>query len=310
MARTRPDAPGPGLTGPDRAVARLPRVRGVGEAFAFDFRPRFPTGDLGRAVEQVWYARGTVPYARERIAPTGSTVVVLVLGASIRATPDDGAGTSLLATHGFVVGPHDRPLVNEPTGETHAVGIVTTPVGCRAALGLRPARLRGAVAALEDAWPEGLALRAELLGQADPELGLDTVEDHLRRRLDLSVPALARCELAVDLLEADPTRAVHDVARELVVSAAQLGRDFTRVVGTSPRVLARQLRVRRLLAGIDATTDQPWADLAAALGWYDQAHLIRDFRRHTGVTPTAYLAAQRAWRPEGDTDTAGFVPER
>ena len=64
----------------------------MGEAFAFDFRPRFPTGDLGRAVEQVWYARGTVPYARERIAPTGSTVVVLVLGPPIRETPDDGGG--------------------------------------------------------------------------------------------------------------------------------------------------------------------------------------------------------------------------
>lgn len=281
----------------------------MGDAFAFDFRPRFPTGDLGRAVEQVWYARGTVPYARERIAPTGSTVVVLVLGPPIRETPDDGAGTSVLTDVGFVIGPHDRPVVNEPTGETHAVGVVTTPVGCQAALGIRPAPLRGAVTTLEQAWPSGVALRRRLLGSHDPEQLLDAVEAHLHARLDLDVPALERCERAVARLEADPTRAIADVAAGLGVSPAQLGRDFTRVVGTSPRVLARLLRVRHLLAGMDATADQPWAELAADLGWYDQAHLIRDFRRHTGVTPTAYLAAQRAWRPEAGTDTAGFVPE-
>jgi hypothetical protein len=61
----------------------------------FDYRSRGPSGPLGRAVESVWYARGTVPYDRERISPTGSTVAVIVLGDAIRQTADDGEGMAL-----------------------------------------------------------------------------------------------------------------------------------------------------------------------------------------------------------------------
>ena len=48
--------------------------------FDFDFRPHRPAPPLDRLVETIWYARGTVPYAREKIAPTGSTVAIVVLG--------------------------------------------------------------------------------------------------------------------------------------------------------------------------------------------------------------------------------------
>ena len=68
--------------------------------------------------------------------------------------------------------------------------------------------------------------------------------------------------------------------------------------------------MRRLLAGLDVRGAVAWADLSAELGWYDQAHLIRDFKRHTGVSPTTYLKAQRATYTDVEAgDAAGFVPE-
>jgi hypothetical protein len=95
----------------------------------FTFRPRHPGGSLGRFVEVSGFARGTVPFARERIAPTGSSVSVVVLGAPIRQTPDDGRGEPLEARRGWLAGPHDPPVVKEPLGVTHAVGVVCTPIG-------------------------------------------------------------------------------------------------------------------------------------------------------------------------------------
>ena len=81
-------------------------------------------------------------------------------------------------------------------------------------------------------------------------------------------------------------------------------------MGLTPRVLARLLRMRRLLAALDVSTTIGWTDLAQQHGWFDQAHLIRDFKRHTGVTPSAYVAAQRAHlAPAATGESAGFVPE-
>ena len=288
----------------------MPRDTGRMTLPGFDFRNRVPAGPLGRAVESVWYAHGRVPYVRERIAPTGSTVAVIVLGDAIRQTADDGHGETLQSATGLLIGPHDRPIINEPTGETHAVGIVTTPVGAQAALGIHPADHRGRVVELASAWPAAGELRGRFATVTDPESMLDLVCDRLQLGLDLTVPALERCETAVGLLEADPTRPVTEVAAAVGVSSSQLTRDFTRVVGMSPRVLGRLLRVRRLLDSIDIAGAIDWPTRAAELGWYDQAHLIRDFRRHTGVTPTTYLAAQRSFTWSGEAPTPGFVPEQ
>jgi AraC-like DNA-binding protein len=51
--------------------------------------------------------------------------------------------------------------------------------------------------------------------------------------------------------------------------------------------------MRALLAAIDVGAGVDWAEAAIELGWFDQSHLIRDFKRHTGVTPSAYLTLRR-----------------
>ena len=256
----------------------------------------------------MWHARGQIPYPRERIAPTGSTVAGIVLGPPIRQTP--AGGPAFLATTGFFIGPHDRPLVNEPTGRTHCVGVVTTPVGCRAVFGIDPGPLRGRVVDLGTAWHAAPALRAQLLTDGDPAGMLDRTEAALLAGLDESDRGLDRCAAAIRALEADPAVPISVLADRLGISHGHLDREFMRVVGLSPRTLARVLRVRRLLAHIDVQDLVAWTRLAADLGWYDQAHLVRDVTRHTGVPPTAYVAAQRRFLdPDDDAPVPGFVPE-
>jgi AraC-like DNA-binding protein len=275
----------------------------------FDYRVRQPQPPLSRYVESIWYARGTVPYARERIAPTGSTVAIIVFGDPLRITPDDGHGEPVLARDGVIIGPHDRPVVNEPLGETFALGVVTTSVGCAPVTGLEPRQLRGRAEPLA-AWAAGLGLRAQLSATADPERMLKQAEAGVEASIQRDVAGVERCARAVSLLEADPTRRVAEIASELGISHSYLDREFTRVVGLTPRGLARLLRMRRMLQGLDVRGEVAWADLSAELGWYDQAHLIRDFKRHTGVSPSAYLEAQRTnYTAVEAGDTAGFVPE-
>jgi methylphosphotriester-DNA--protein-cysteine methyltransferase len=68
---------------------------------------------------------------------------------------------------------------------------------------------------------------------------------------------------------------------------------YRRQLGLPPKVLARVIRFNRLLRRLDEEGDVRWADLAVDCGYYDQAHLHRDFRQFAGATPAGFLAARR-----------------
>ena len=276
----------------------------------FEYLERRPDPPLSRYVESFWFARGHITGTRERIAPTGSTVAAVVLGDAIRQTPA-GAAEPFVARSSFLIGPHDRPIVNEPEGETYCLGMVLTPVGCRPVLGVLPASVRGSIVDLLTAWPPARALRAELSARASAPDALLALQQALGTPEPSDAVAFDRCEAAVRQLAADPARPIAEIAARLGVSHGHLDRQFTREVGLSPRTLARILRMRSLLDSIDVHAPVRWADRAAALGWTDQAHLIRDFKRHTGVTPSEYVSAQRAtYEPDVAASSAGFVPEK
>jgi AraC-like DNA-binding protein len=274
----------------------------------FEFESRQPKGSLRPFVESVWFARGQMAHDRERIAPTGSSVAVIVLGSPIVQMPRNGAGPRFVAETGWLAGPHDGPVINAPTAETVAVGVVTTPVGCRAVFGVDPAPIRGRVVDLSAVWLPAVRLRARLLATVDLASSLEWVEAALLTGLDDSVPGWQRCADAVTILQADPRRRIAEVAGDLGITHAHLDREFVRLTGLTPRSLGRILRFRRLLHSLDIRAEVNWTDIAAYWGWFDQSHFIRDFKRHTGVTPSAYLAAQRAASAVGQQEP-GFVPE-
>jgi AraC-like DNA-binding protein len=91
---------------------------------------------------------------------------------------------------------------------------------------------------------------------------------------------------AVRLLEGEEVR-VERVAARLGVSARHLRRAFTESVGIGPKDFARTVRLQRALRM--AAASQDWVGIATAAGYYDQAHLIADFRQLIGLTPSAFL---------------------
>jgi methylphosphotriester-DNA--protein-cysteine methyltransferase len=65
---------------------------------------------------------------------------------------------------------------------------------------------------------------------------------------------------------------------------------FTRQVGLKPKTAARLVRFDAVGRRLDRRRPLDWGQLAADVGYADQAHLIRDFREFTGSTPTEFLA--------------------
>ncbi len=89
---------------------------------------------------------------------------------------------------------------------------------------------------------------------------------------------------------------VEAVARELGVSPRHLRRVVGAVAGRSPKSIHRVERLNRAVAEGDATVKPRWAAVAAGHGYFDQAHLIREFRELVGFTPTDLHTERRTQR--------------
>lgn len=87
---------------------------------------------------------------------------------------------------------------------------------------------------------------------------------------------------------------VNTVAADLGVSDRHLRRVFREAVGVSPKTFTRLTRFHRALRAARGGGHASWASIAAAVGYYDQAHLIAEFRAIAGAPPRAFLDELRA----------------
>jgi AraC-like DNA-binding protein len=83
------------------------------------------------------------------------------------------------------------------------------------------------------------------------------------------------------------------LASQANISSRQFRRRCHEEAGLTPKQLCRILRFRhaRQLAGASAKPN--WSRIAAEAGYFDQAHLIRDFQEFTGRTPMSVLSNTR-----------------
>jgi len=91
---------------------------------------------------------------------------------------------------------------------------------------------------------------------------------------------------------------VEQVAAEAAVSPRTQQRLFSRYVVVGPKAVLARYRLQDAVTTIDEGAIGHGVDdlaaLAASLGWFDHAHVCRDFRDLVGTTPRAYLARARA----------------
>jgi AraC-like DNA-binding protein len=95
---------------------------------------------------------------------------------------------------------------------------------------------------------------------------------------------LPRAWAAVDDLE---VARVSTVAERVGVSERHLRRMFQNAVGLSPKAYLRVRRLRRALAHARKSAAQSWTRIAVDAGYFDQAHMVAEFRDLTGCSPTA-----------------------
>jgi AraC-like DNA-binding protein len=187
-----------------------------------------------------------------------------------------------------IAGPRTHAHFKTATGITRWITIELKRGWSTQLLGVPASTLTDRFVPLHDIW--GAAGR-ELCEQLLVARTLPDVLDHISRAFArhserAAEPASARlARRGVRLLEIENIR-ISSVAERLGVSPRHLRRAFIENIGVGPKDFARAIRLNRVVDSVTQSTD--WGRIAADAGYYDQAHLIADFRELVGVTPAAF----------------------
>lgn len=262
---------------------------------------RYPAGEaLDGLVEWFWSVAwdlpgGTVHDQQVIGHPAGNISVGSIDDAGVPLDPPEGR------VYGVMTGVTHRHLV----GRGWTVAARTCVGGLGALLG-RPARqAANRQLTLTEGLPDldGDAVVAALTDVDDNATRTERLRDALGavvERRDPAVVAEARqvVELARQVEHDRTVCRVEQLASRAGLSVRSLQRMFDVHVGASPSFVIRRWRILEAAEVARRGADRSgqwsgWAEVAASLGYADQAHLVRDFRRHLGVPPTVYLARNR-----------------
>jgi AraC-like DNA-binding protein len=195
----------------------------------------------------------------------------------------------------FVAGMHAAPTIVRAAPSWACIELRLTPLGARRILGVPMHELANRTADLADLIPDADELTARVREEDSWAVRFDLVEEFLARRLADSLPPPPGVEWSWHRLRRTGGRApISELASELGWSHRRLIARFREQIGLAPKTVARVLRFDRAVAALGSSTSRGLAEIAFDCGYFDQAHLNRDFRELAGTTPTVFMRSRRA----------------
>lgn len=227
--------------------------------------------------------------------PSRDLTLVISLGTPLRLArmPDPSQAPEEFTA--CVGGLHTRPAVIAHDGDQYGVQLELTPEGARSLLGLPAGEITARVVALD----EFLGARATELvermsGAPTWERRFAVLDEVLSRRVDSTGTGdrhVARAWRRI--IGSGGTARIGDIAGEVGWSRRHLGERFAREYGLTLKETARVVRFERSKRLLQRDSRLTLAEVAAACGYYDQAHLAREWNDLGGCPPSAWLAAEQ-----------------
>ena len=253
------------------------------------FEPGLP---VARYVENYWAVRwdltGRSAY-RQEIIPHPCVNVTVESGSPGEVRHGFAMPAALL--HGLPT----RRFAVDLTGTGRVLGVRFRPGGFAALTGHNAGALRDRVVPLGQVFGATAdTLASEILAEEDDERRVELTEAFLCERLPDSAPGYDLVlALVTEMLEDRSLIRAGQLTRRHGLSERTLQRLFRSYVGASPKWVLVRYRLHDAAARLEREPGVPIAAVAAAVGYFDQAHFCRGFKALLAVTPAEYAAQCR-----------------
>lgn len=248
-----------------------------------------PSAPLRPAIASFTYYRGYQPdYTATRMLPDGSVELIILLDDEERTFYRD-AGHRITGQRALLTGVQQDFAFTKAAGSS-VFAVKFKPGGSYSFLHLPLLELRDDFVEADLVLGRDiLLLREKLLAERNPAPMITLVEQFLLQRM---IPShQQRCIAAAvhTLNHAKPSLTGSQLADQLGYSQKQLIHLFKQQLGVTPKTYQRLARFNRAIEASNRHTVVNWANIAHANGYYDQSHLIHDFKAIAGLLPEAYL---------------------
>lgn len=253
----------------------------------YEIKPQPP---LARFIECFWTLESDSTFpatAPETILPDGCVELILNFSAPFRELKQDGNEEQQPAL--FLVGQMTQPVAIVPTGPVQLLGIRFNPGGTAPFFPIPMHELTNQIVELNAIDP---ALGRKLTAVADNSAPLShriaALEACLSDRASRFDNNSRLLRVAANAVHVGGRVTIDQLADAAGISGRQLERRFRHEVGIAPKLFCRILRFQQVFRAVEKNS-AGWAGVAADCGYYDQAHLIRDFQEFARQTPAVFL---------------------
>jgi AraC-like DNA-binding protein len=250
-----------------------------------------PPADLTPYVACYWVLEGPYHPEPELVLPDGCMELIIHYGDRFRLLQPDGS--SGLQARSVLAGEVTRSLRIGPSGVIGMVGVRFRPGGAYRFFPVPMQEWTDVIRPLELIAGRAAAEWEERVGAAGNHVERwHVVSTALRSRLRCQRPRREAVDQAIRQIQlASGNLSVDLLADHVGLSRRHLTRSFHHQVGLTPKLLARILRFQRAVRTAQERPNLPWAAVALDCGYFDQAHLHRDFRAFAGEAPATFMAS-------------------
>jgi AraC-like DNA-binding protein len=256
---------------------------------------RSPIPPLDQFIRAIWFCRSDPgPRRLERVLPSAAAQLIINLKEDQTRLYTSAANGQRCDTlpGSILTGITTRPQIIDTDEQENVAGVSFRPGGTMAFFAPSAAEICDADVPLDALWGISATarLREKLLASVDPEATLDILERELCAALCTWSPHPA-VVFSLSRFSAQPSMArIAAVTRAIGLSHKRFAERFRFEVGITPKKYCRLLRFQQAVAQAHAASRVDWSQLALDCGYFDQAHLVHDFRAFAGLTPNAYGA--------------------
>lgn len=260
---------------------------------------RNPDPPLDLWIASIWYCESD-PNGLQRVLPSGAAQLLVNLKQDRTRVcrPQSSPGWETTSSGTILSGVQARYCVIDTAELECVMGVAFRAGGTLPFFRIPAQELRDRDVPLEALWGRGRAmeLREQLLAEPGPEAKLARMERAMAAiwRGEGLHPAV---ELALDVFAKRPGEAsIAAVVERTGLSPKRFIERFKSAAGLAPKHYCRILRFQQALANAESGRAVEWTRIAADCGYFDQAHLIHDFRNFAGITPTGYACDRTEFR--------------